>query len=241
MRQLRALLFLLALAADAAAQGALEILPLRHRGAAEVIPVLRPLLEPGATLSGQSYQLFVRTSPANLAELKRVLERIDVAPRRLRISVRFDTAETRARSGVKGDVRISGRGSGASVRIEDASGSGNERVDQQLQVLEDGEAYISTGEARIYGEAATGFAVVPRVSGREVTLEVAARAERFARGGAIQGQRAASVVRGPLGAWIELTGADVTESRGERGIPLSRDRNEASARRIWLKVDEVGR
>jgi len=204
---------LLAFAAGAAAQGTLEVIPLRHRSAAEVIPALQPLLEPGGTLSGQSYQLFVRTSPANLADLKRVLDRIDVAPRRLRVSVRFEAA---------GDSR-------------------NGSVDQQLQVLEGGAAYIATGEARVYGEAATGFAVVPRVSGREVTLEIAASAERFARRGAIQGQRAASVVRGPLGGWIELAGVDVTETRGERGLPLSRDRGAASARRVWLRVDEVGR
>ena len=57
----------LLIAFPAVAQNALEIIDLRHRTAEQVIPTLQPLLEPGATLSGQGAQLFVRASPANLA------------------------------------------------------------------------------------------------------------------------------------------------------------------------------
>src|SRR5687768_14394929 len=45
---------LVALAAPLHAQNALEIITLRHRTAEQVLPALRPLLEPGATLTGQS-------------------------------------------------------------------------------------------------------------------------------------------------------------------------------------------
>ncbi len=45
------LLFLLFVAASAFAQGTLEVISLRHRTADQVIPVLRPLLEPGGILS----------------------------------------------------------------------------------------------------------------------------------------------------------------------------------------------
>ncbi|HEY9530001.1 MAG TPA: secretin N-terminal domain-containing protein, partial [Burkholderiales bacterium] len=64
-------------AVAAAAQQALEIIPLRYRTAEQVLPVLRPLLETGATLTGQRNQLIVRTSSANLAELRQALEAID--------------------------------------------------------------------------------------------------------------------------------------------------------------------
>ena len=85
--------FLLAaalIAGSAAAQGSLEIIPLRHRTADQVLPALRPLMEPGATLTGQGTQLIVRTSPANLEELRRALDEIDRPQRRLQISVRFE-------------------------------------------------------------------------------------------------------------------------------------------------------
>ena len=76
----RKLLFLSALAlaaAQALAQQSLEIIALRHRTVEQVLPVLRPLLEPGGTLTGQRGQLIVRASPANLAELRQALAAID--------------------------------------------------------------------------------------------------------------------------------------------------------------------
>src|SRR6478735_9601175 len=85
------LAFCLALASAASlGQGAIEVIPLRHRTAEQVIPVLQPLLAPGGALSGQYNQLIVRTSPENLAQIRQVLESIDKPSRRLMISVRFD-------------------------------------------------------------------------------------------------------------------------------------------------------
>ena len=51
----------------------LEIIELRYRSAAEVIPILQPLLESGGALTGQDYKLFVRASSANLAQLRKAL------------------------------------------------------------------------------------------------------------------------------------------------------------------------
>jgi type II secretory pathway component GspD/PulD (secretin) len=221
------------------AQGALEIIPLRHRTAEQVIPLLRPLLEPGAALSGQYNQLIVRTSPGNLAQIRAVLDAIDQPARRLTISVRFDAAQESARSGAQTDARISNRGSSANVRIEDSRSSRREQVDQRIQVLEGGQAHISTGEARIYGQAGTGISVMPRVSGNSVTLDIAAQQEAFTRGGAIQGERAVSTVSGQLGEWIDLGGASSASSRAESGILSSRERSMAGNRGIWVKVEEL--
>src|SRR5262249_47894702 len=104
--------FLLTLAVvtgQAAGQGSLEIIPLRHRTADQVLPALRPLLEPGATLTGQGTQLIVRTSPGNLAELRRALDEIDRPLRRLQVSVRFDDAGDAASRSVETSGRISNR------------------------------------------------------------------------------------------------------------------------------------
>src|SRR5260370_38182691 len=90
------------------AQQALEIIPLRHRTVDQVLPVLQPLVEPGGALTGQSGQLIVRTSPANLAEIKRALEAIDRPLRRLQISVRFDDALEAAGQGIEAAARNRG-------------------------------------------------------------------------------------------------------------------------------------
>src|SRR5678816_1778749 len=66
----------------------LEVIDLKYRTAAEVIPVLQPLVEQGGALTGQDYKLFVRTSPANLRQLRAALEQIDRKPNQLLVSVR---------------------------------------------------------------------------------------------------------------------------------------------------------
>ena len=236
MRRIWLLLWLVT--SVALAQGTLEVITLRHSTAEQVIPVLRPLLEPGGALSGQYNQLIVRTSPANLAQIRAALDAIDRPQRRLTISVRFDSTQDAARRDVQGAVRITSEGnSSAAVRIGDASSRQDERVDQRIQVLEGGRATIATGQSRpvrvrqviqtpggpvvqetteIAG-AATGFVVIPRLAGSEVILEIAPQRENFVpgRSGAIQSERIESTVRGRLGEWIELGGASSSSSRSE--------------------------
>jgi len=204
------------------AQATLEVISLRHRTADQVIPVLRPLLEPGGALSGQYNQLIVRTSPGNLAQIRAVLDSIDQPARRLTISVRLDNTQQSARSGV-----------------QDSRAAHDEQVNQRIQVLEGGQAYISTGESRIYGQAGTGFSVMPRVSGSNVTLEIATQQEVFTRGGAIQGQHAATSVSGRLGEWIDVGGVSSASARTDSGILSSGERTAAGNRGIWVKVEEL--
>ena len=221
------------------AQVTLEVISLRHRTADQVIPVLRPLLEPGGVLSGQYSSLIVRTSPQNLAQIRAALDAIDQPQRRLVISVRFDNALHSERSGVETDARMSNRGSSANLRIEDSRASRGEQVDQRIQVLEGGQATISTGESRNYAQAGTAIAVMPRVSGNNVTLDIGAQQESFTRGGAIRGERAVSTVSGRLGEWIDISGANSISTRSESGILSSRERSTTGTRSIWVKVEEL--
>jgi type II secretory pathway component GspD/PulD (secretin) len=223
----------------AAAQGAIEVISLRHRTAEQVIPVLQPLLAPGGALSGQYNQLIVRTSPENLAQIRSVLDTIDRPARRLMILVRFDNVQQSAASAAQGDVRISNRGSSADVTIRDSRSASEERVDQRVQVLDGGQATIATGEARRYSEAATGFVVSPRVSGSNVSLDLYTQQEAYAQRGAIRGQQASSTVSGRLGEWIELGGVSSASTQGGAGAFSSRGGAASSERRIWVKVEEI--
>ena len=232
-------LLLMLATTGAFAQGSLEVISLRHRTADQVIPVLRPLLEPGGVLSGQYSSLIVRTSPENLAQIRAALDAIDQPQRRLVISVRFDNAAQSQRSGVETDARLSNRGSSANVRIEDSRSSRSEQVDQRIQVLEGGQATISTGESRNYAQAGTGIAVMPRVSGNNVTLDIGAQQEAFSRGGAIRGERAVSTVSGRLGEWIDIGGASSVSTRSESGTLSNRERSTTGNRSIWVKVEEL--
>ena len=152
--------FLLLSALAALAQGSLEVVPLQHRSAEQVMPILRPLLDPGAALTGQGYQLFIRTSPANLRALRQALAAIDTPKKRLLISVRYGANAEAARSGIEtrgtlrsGDVTLSNQRFPAErtqveTRVISSRSASDERVDQRVQALEGSRAFISPGQSR---------------------------------------------------------------------------------------------
>jgi type II secretory pathway component GspD/PulD (secretin) len=162
-----ALLSVLALSTAAwGQQTVLEVIPLKYRKAEELIPILRPMMPAQASLSGLNNQLIVRTTPQNLAEIKRILAALDAAPRRLLISVRQDADLERSRSGgqisgraeIGDDVTVTVPGQrtppGATARVDDVrikaysgEGQGSERVSQQVQVLEGARAFIRAGQS----------------------------------------------------------------------------------------------
>jgi len=135
----------------------LVVLDLKHRRAEEIIPVLQPLLEQGGAMSGQDYKLFVRTSPANLAQLRSALEQLDKQQRQMLVSVRRSTAqeierEQASASGTlrtgDGSVSVNERprdGSGVTVRAGENSLRTQGASVASVQVLEGNSAFIATG------------------------------------------------------------------------------------------------
>ena len=213
------------------AQQALEIIALRYRTAEQVLPALQPLVESGGTLSGTRNQLFLRASPANVAEIKRVLDTIDRPLRRLQISVRLDDAQDRERRALGASGTISSRGAHVDMTAEDSRRSAAERVDQRLQVLEGGRATIYAGESRPFNELASGFDVVPRLAGHEVHLDIVQAS--------VQGPRVSTMVRTRLGEWTEIGGAQTDSTRDERSIGMASRTRGAETRRVWLKVEAL--
>lgn len=140
------------------AQADIEVVPLRYRTVDQVLPVLRPLLEPGGALSGMQGQLVIRASAANLAELKRVLASLDTRPRRLVVSVRqhADDRDERRDASVSGTLRsgrvaIGNEGrrseSGVGARLGETESTTEDRVEQRIQVMEGGIAQIQVGQS----------------------------------------------------------------------------------------------
>jgi len=216
------------------AQQALEIIPLRHRTAEQVLPALQPLLEPGATLSGSRGQLFLRASPANAADIKRALEAIDRPAKRLQISVRFENAAERERRAIEASGTIGSGGARVDISAQDARRVAEGRVDQRVQVLEGGRAMIFTSQSQPDRELATGFEVVPRLAGGSVILEILQR-----RDTPQAQQLAATTVSARLGEWVEIGGTASTAARDERGILSASRARAAELRRVWVKVEEL--
>ena len=149
-----------------AQQAVLEVITLKYRTVDQVIPVLQPLVAPPGTITGLNNQLVLRTTPANLAQIKQVLATLDVMPRQLVVSVRQDSELDRSRSGaqVSGQVGVGDHASvsvpgrptppGATVSVDGVNAkvySGDarqaERVAQQVRVLEGSRAFIRLGQS----------------------------------------------------------------------------------------------
>lgn len=97
-----------------------RLIQLRHRPAADVIPLIHPLLGPDDALSGMDYRLIIRTSDKNLKEIERLLGQVDVARESLRIIVEQAVADEgdRISQSVSGEIRVDDK---ARVALPDKS------------------------------------------------------------------------------------------------------------------------
>jgi hypothetical protein len=138
-----------------------------------------------------------------------------------------------------------------------------DQVSQQVQVMEGGRALIRVGQSvpesnaqvvdttsgrRVlrsteYRDVDTGFYVVPRLNGDQVTLEISTVADSLQspRSAAVNVQRVQTVVTGRLGEWIEFAGIDQQSAQREDSLLARSEDARRDARRVLLRVDEVGR
>ena len=149
----------------------MEVVPLKHRLANDLLPTLRELVADGGTVTGLNNQLVIRTTPANLADLKRVLAGLDVRQQQLRITVRHNVqrasqqaadqlaarlrvagAEVAAGMGGPGDapgaaIRYQGDQSGVSVESYRTHGQDDGASTHFVMAIEGTPAYIATGQS----------------------------------------------------------------------------------------------
>ena len=173
----RRLLALFALSLGSSAHGAetlvTEVLPIGYRRVEELLPVIRPLVPPPGSVGGIYNQLVVKTTPANMAEIKQVLATLDRAPANLLVSVRHTVNEEVRRDlleasaqlrsgdvsvgvGTSGGAAAGGAGatlsrsdgdSRARIRLLQTGREEDSRDLQSVRVLEGREAFIRAGES----------------------------------------------------------------------------------------------
>jgi hypothetical protein len=173
MKRILLLLIALLLTPVPASAEAINLIELRNRPAEEIIPIITPMLDSGASISGQGFTLFIRTSDENLAQIRSLIDQLDTAAKQLLISV-FQGSDRELRAlrlsgGIQhdgGEIDIQAgkpfpRDGGASVQY----GTGDTRVNvgaastrarlsdnpvHSLRVTEGSEAYIETGQSIPY-------------------------------------------------------------------------------------------
>lgn len=277
-----AVALVLALAAVARAEPTtLEVITLKYRSADQVLPVVEPLVRGQGTVTGTGNQLILRTTPANLEEVRQVLAAIDTLPRRLKITV-MQNVDRATRDRL---LEFSGRVSSGNVAVEvpgtpgrrgatvtagdgddflrgralEREGRESDRSTQFVQVLEGTPAFIAIGQSQPviervwvqtpYGgrvveslgsrDLATGFYVVPWISGDRVSLEINPRRDEPGPGGSVRTQETRTTVSGRLGEWLDLGGVSRGRAAEVSGIADRRASGATEERTILLRVEEL--
>jgi len=153
-----------------AAEAEVQVIPLKHRMAGEVVPVLQPLMLPGESITGMDTRLIVRASPTTHAQIMRVLAEVDVARRNLLISIRHGGERERIQTeqGLSGDLQSgntriivsgnrsnsggltigrSGPNGNVQYRSERRVTTGSDNSAQTLTVLDGHRAFLKVGES----------------------------------------------------------------------------------------------
>jgi hypothetical protein len=147
-----------------------EVFTIGYRPVDEMIQILRPMVPGPGSVSGAYGKIVVRTTPANMREIKEILATLNRAPSNLLISVRYSMNEEVRRDLYEafGEVsgsnvglstgRGSGSGRGLVISHQDGDQSAGVRMDktqtvasdggtQRVRVLEGKEAFIRSGQS----------------------------------------------------------------------------------------------
>lgn len=168
---MRTALLLLALVSPLnafAQQITVEVFSLQHRLASELVSVVTPLAEPEGAVRASGNNLIVRASPAHMADIRKVIAKLDTPAKQLLISVRQGSqvhsnersASVSGRVGNKqgsvvvprsqrGQANVSVRdGNGNVIRggASDSSRSDQRSSTQKVRVLEGHTALIHVGQ-----------------------------------------------------------------------------------------------
>ncbi|MEQ1529611.1 MAG: hypothetical protein ABL925_09860 [Methylococcales bacterium] len=250
-----------------AEESIIEVITVYNRPAAELQPLLSPLLEGTDQVRADGANLLIKTTPERLANIQAFVKQLDTRQANFMITVlqsrRSSAAELNAALRTKlaiqndrpgqGNVEVMGH-----IYQTDDSDANESR--QVLRTLEGNAAYIKIGKVypiqnlqmyqNGYGnigiatntqmqEASTGFAVTPRLSGNQVTLDVAPWSDAMNARGQIDTQSAQTTLRINLGEWVELGGINETETYNSTGAPARIRQTNDNQMHILVKVDRV--
>ena len=240
----------------------LEIVPLKNRTANEMVPLLEPMLDKDGVISGTGFQLIIRTSEQNLAELKKIIQKLDAAPRQLLISVKQLSEDEYRRRHSSARIQASKESIAINARIYGTSSAGKENNIQKVSVLEGNRAFIEIGQSIPIGErtvtnntvqesirykdVTTGFYVLARISGNtkdgeRVTLRLSPHKASLSSqgGGKINIQKSETTISGKLGEWLEISGSTEREEHKGSGFVYHTRGKDNHLVRTLVKAEEI--
>ena len=226
-------------AAVPAADEPLEILTLSYRTAEDVLPAVIPLVEGRGAITGSGTQIFVRASPAVLAQVKEMVRALDTRPRDIWISVRQVYERRRAQP----FTRFEGYESGVQS-VRGLEGHGAEIAITRDLPVRQRQAIVTVGGVAIVDDIwhetlGRGFSVVPRLFHSRFTVDIVTRHDAEI-GPTRAGQELRTSVEGALGEWIEIGHVLEEHSRRWSGVLVHKERETRTEHTVLLKVELIG-
>ena len=230
-------------------------LQLHNRPAVEVIPIIEPMLAAGDMISGHGFKIFLRSSEETLVQVQEMIEAIDIASKVLQISVLQANARKLRSLGISGSISIGTDDASASISGAATQQRLQDNPVHRLRVTEGTEGYIETGKQIAlfsggnwkrssgieFKKVTTGFYVLPRVHGDNVTLQVSPfkNSQSNVSGGSINTQHANTTISGQLGEWLLIGGTTEQVKRSQSGTSGYSSTQSSSDESIWIKAELI--
>lgn len=236
------LLTMISAPALAGSSQAFEALELQHRDAEELIPLIQPLLNDEAQLTGDGFRLVIRATPEMIFQVRELVQTLDSPPRDLWVSVRKGHREqdegastrihrTRERDTGTYRVRVL-EGQYALIR----TGTSLER-DLAGVVLVPWRGPVYVGSTRL--EMPQGILVRARIQGDgrvRIDIEEVHEQATIADGGRGDARRLVTVVTGGMGDWIDIGTAPPDEAMPNQRIRATTPGRGPDAFRVQVQV-----
>ncbi len=188
-----------------------KIITLKHRQAAAIMPLVKPLMKRGDTLTGHDYTLIVKTSPSTMREVMAAVRAFDKPAKQLVVSIKLSHALNNRREYVYGETVGRAR---------------NANEMQSVQVLDGERAYITLGKeipyttismnanntvvGTQYRAMISGFYVTPRLTSQDkvsVKIDQQLQTRNNSDYNSIRSQSVGTTVTIPVNRWVPLAGA----------------------------------
>jgi len=245
-----------------------ETIRLHNKPASDIIPLIKPFLIPKAAVSGDNYNIMIKTTASNMYEIKEMIANFDTPIHQLLISISFKPQVTKQAvkkkpSGKQDDDK-------ANIRIYSSGGSDSqtktykthgEQVDPNLftlRALEDRWATIRTGQSVPiverhrnadgtvtqsvrYRQVNSGFHVKPRLQGDKVTLDISAFGEMQSDsgGGELSHYMTTSSVTVGINQWVPLSAHNGEPLQNNGSNVYTTSQIEEDNKHIFLKVQVI--
>lgn len=244
----------------------MEVVPLNNRVASELQPLISPFLEDSERIIANHSNLIIKATPLRQKQIRRLIDQLDTRLNNLTVTVIQSRTKTAQMLNASANItlgfprnnrsRLSTRFRG---RFGNTEGLNQSDSQQQVQTLDGQPAYIKTGKTHPvetisiyhsdYGypsisrntqliEASTGFMVTPRLSGKQVTLDISPWSDKINNNGTLSTQSGHTTIRVKLGQWVEIGGVDEQSQRSSYGTLSRNYSTENKSMKIIIKVEK---